>query len=254
MPANLDALTLVLSSQRSGSTLLCWDIESLGGLGAPREHFLGLHEQAARSPVTEADILDRIARGATDSDPHVGAVKLMISYTSFIDAAIHGRQRRGPLPALRRVVGWAAQSFDRVFLVILVRNALDQAISRAVAATTDVYHASDAADLSRVATAELVPEVLNPLILNQLRKVLEHRRVLTEVATEFGDLALLLTYDDLTVRTAATTQRLIAHATAHGFTPRRTTVTRSLLKVIDTERRDRLRESFLAHLRTESGL
>ena len=75
MPNTLGALTLVLATQRSGSTLLCRDIESLGGLGDPRESFLGLAEQAERESVSEDDVLKRIARGVTESDPGIGAVK-----------------------------------------------------------------------------------------------------------------------------------------------------------------------------------
>jgi LPS sulfotransferase NodH len=248
-----DALTLVLATQRSGSTLLCRDIESLGGLGGPRESFLGLAEQAEHESVSEDDILERIARGATESDPRIGAVKMMVGQAPTVDAAIRGGRRRGQLVALQHVVDWALERFERVFMVILVRNALDQAISFVVASSTGLFHAGDVADRAGSA-ADLVPEDLNPLILAQLQRFLAQRRVLTLIGEEYADRALMLSYAELTRQTERTTDRLVAHARAQGFAPQRTSVTRTMTKVIDDNVSDRLRESFLAYLTTETGL
>jgi hypothetical protein len=64
----------------------------------------------------------------------------------------------------------------------------------------------------------------------------------------------MLSYDELTRQTERTTDRLVAHARAQGFAPPRTSVTRTMPKVIDDDVSDRLRESFLAYLTTETGL
>ena len=254
MPHALDALTLVLATQRSGSTLLCRDIESLGGLGGPREYFLGLAEEAEHGSVSEDDVLERIARGATESDPRIGAVKMMVGQAPAVDAMIRGGRRRGQRVALQHVVEWAFERFERVFMVILVRNALDQAISFVVASSTGFFHASDVADIRAASAAELVPEDLNPLILAQLQRFLAQRRVLTLIGEEYADRALMLSYDELTRQMERTTNRLVAHARAQGFAPHRTSVTRTMMKVIDEDVSDRLRESFLAFLSTETGL
>jgi Stf0 sulfotransferase len=254
MPNNLDALTLVLATQRSGSTLLCRDIEGLGGLGDPRESFLGLAEQAERESVSEDDVLERIARGATESDPGIGAVKMMVGQALTVDAVIRGGRPRGQLVALRHVVEWAIGRFERVFMVILVRNALDQAISHVVASSTGLFHASDVADIRAASAADLVPEELNPLILAQLQRFLGQRRVLTRIGEEHADRALMLSYDELTRQTERTADRLVGHARAQGFAPHCTSVTRTMMKVIDEDISNRLRESFLAYLSTETGL
>jgi hypothetical protein len=247
-----DAVTLVLSSQRSGSTLLCRDIESLGGLGDPRERLLSL--QRGSGVASEADVVERIARGATEEAPEVGAVKLMVGQAPAVATAVTRRTPRGQADAMRAVVEWATSRFDRVLLVVLVRNAVDQAISRVVATSTDVFHATDA-EQARAASLSLAPaEVLNPRILDQLQRVLGQRRVLTEIAADYADRALLLGYGDLTGAVEETTARLVAHARAHGFHPRRSQVSRTLVKVLDAERSQELRESFLDYLRAETGL
>jgi LPS sulfotransferase NodH len=254
MPTPPDALTLVLATQRSGSTLLCRDIESLGGLGGPREYFLDLVERAEHESVSEADVLERIAHGVTQSDPNVGAVKMMVGQAQVIDAAIRGGRQRTSMISMRNVVEWAVERFERVFLVILVRNALDQAISHVVASSTGLFHATDAEAIRAAAAADLVPEDVNPLILAQLQRFLGQRRVLTQIGDEYADRALMLSYDELTRQTEHTTDRLIAHARAQGFAPQRSSVTRTMIKVIDDDLSDRLRESFLAYLATERGL
>ncbi len=254
MPAAPDALTLVLATQRSGSTLLCRDIESLGGLGSPREHFLGLAEQAEHEAVSEDDILERIARGATDSDPRIGALKMMVGQAQTVDAVIRGGGQRNPMIAMQAVVEWAFERFERVFMVVVVRNAVDQAISHVVASSTGLFHATDIADLRAAPAAELVPGDLNPLILAQLGRFLAQRRVLTQIGEEYADQALMLSYDELIGQTEQTTDRLVAHAVAQGFSPHATSVTRTMMKVIDQDLSDRLRESFLAYLSTETGL
>ena len=253
MVQELDALTLVLATQRSGSTLLCRDIESLGGLGVPRENFLGLAAQAENESLSEPDVLARLARGATDDEPRTGAVKMMVGQAPTVDAVLRGGRPRGQQAALRHVVDWALDRFDRVFLVILFRNALDQAISHTVASSRGLFHATDAADVEAAADA-LPSEELNPVILAQLQRFLAQRRLLAQVAEEYADRALLLSYDELTGATAQSTERLVTHARAQGFTPHRDAVTRTMVKVIDTDTSQRLRESFLGYLATETGL
>ena len=249
-----DALTLVLATQRSGSTLLCRDIESLGGLGRPRESFLGLAEQAEREAVSEDDVLERIARGAMESDPGIGAVKMMVGQAPAVNAAIHGGRQRNQQVALQSVVEWALGRFERIFMVILVRNALDQAISWVVASSTGLFHATDFADNRAAFAADLAPEDVNPLILAQLQRFLAQRRVLTLIGEKYADRALVLSYHELTRQTERTTDRLIAYARSQGFAPQRTSVNRTMMKVIDDDLSDRLRESFFAYLSTETGL
>lgn len=243
---DLRAVTLVVSSPRTGSTLLCRDLASLGGFGSPREYFRDFHPADG-----EDAILDRLARGAQAETPAVGAAKLMVQQTRPVAHAITG----GPVPAAESMVvfvRWAQQRFDQVCVVILVRNAIDQAISRAVAGATGVYHSTNRR--YRVHGEQPIDGIdINQAILTELKAVLRDRAAVQTVAKELGDAALLIGYDDLTARAEETTRRLVAHARAHGLEPHREAPTRRLTKVISAGRSEALRRDFLDHLAAEPG-
>jgi LPS sulfotransferase NodH len=252
-PEDLHSVTLVLSSTRSGSTLLCRDIASLGGLGSAREYLLGLEAESGGSTPTEADVLARVARGVQDEAPGVGAVKLMVPQAAAVAEALTGRSSTNDAAAMSDVVTWARDRFDRVFLVILVRNALEQAISRVVARETGIYHSKDGASPPD-RRQPLDVDRTNQLILGALAPVLRHRAALKRVAAEHSDLALLLSYDELSNHVETVTQRLVAHAREQGFEPRTDTVTRKLAKVIGPEESEALRARFIEYFTTETGI
>lgn len=250
------ALTLVLSSARSGSTLLCRDIASLGGLGAPREYMKGLDAEARarrRSELlSEAEVIARVARGIREDAPGVGALKLMLPQASTTYEAISGR-RLPPDKAMARVVEWARKRFDRVLLVFLFRNTIDQTISRIVAHETGIFHSSDQAFRDSDDGLRFEIEDMNARILAELGAVLRNRTMLHSILAKHSDIALALTYDELTRDVDLCTARLVAHAREHGFEPRAETVTRTLTKLISPERSASLRASFIDYLATETG-
>jgi len=249
----VDSLTLVLSSARSGSTLLCRDIASLGGLGFPREYMQGFGAVAKRGSVGEADVLDRAARGVREDAPGVAALKLMVPQAAPMYRAISGQQLRHG-DAMSQVVGWAQERFDRVLLVFLVRNALDQAISNVVARATGVFHSTDATFTGAPAEVALEGDDLNRRILHHLVGAVRNQQILCAVHAEYADLGLMLTYDDLTRDVEGTTEALVTHARALGFDVQRDVVTRKLTKVISDDRSAAIRESFLEFLKDEPGI
>jgi LPS sulfotransferase NodH len=108
MAQELHALTLVLGTQRSGPTLPCRDIASLGGLGSPDEYFPDILGKNVRPGLSEKDVLERIARGVQDDSPGIGAVKLMVDYASDIDAYIRGGGKPvPPYEAVQNIIDWA---------------------------------------------------------------------------------------------------------------------------------------------------
>ena len=248
----LHSLTLVLSSARSGSTLLCRDIASLGGLGSPREYLKGFDAQARQGSVSASDVLDRLAKGCLDETPGVAAVKLMVPQAGITYRALAGRRAASPTAAMSGVVTWAREHFDRVLLVFLVRNVLDQAISRVYSTETGIFQSTDARFRE---AGGVLPEIegINQRILAQLGGVLRNRGILHEVLAEHSDIGLLLTYDELTRQVEKTTSKLVDHARAQGFQPHRDVVTRKLTKVISAERSSSVRDSFLEYLKSESG-
>lgn len=70
----------------------------------------------------------------------------MVNYAPRIDAILQGTQETGAPKALKNILDWATERFARINLVVLVRkDPLDQAISRAVAGLTDIWHRNAAA-------------------------------------------------------------------------------------------------------------
>lgn len=250
---DLHSLTLVVSSPRTGSTLLCRDIASLGGLGSPREWLRGFDSQVRSPGVAEADVMAQLALGVQDEAPGVGAVKLMAQQARPVAQALTGERSSSPVDAVSTVITWAEKRFDRVLLVLLVRNTLDQAISRAVADATGIYH-STSKQYRQHGERPLDGVDINDKVLGELPTVLRDRKTLRAVAHEHADRALVLTYDDLVGDADATSHRLVAHARAQGFEPHREVPRRRLTKVISTERADRLRQGFLEYFGSEPGL
>jgi LPS sulfotransferase NodH len=249
---DLHSLTLVVSSARAGSTLLCHDIASLGGLGMAKEYLRGLRSEPQKTDATEADVVDRVATGVQEDAPGVAAVKLMVPQTSVTYQALTGR-RVPSNEALSGVIAWARERFDRVFLVFLVRNAIDQAISRVVADATGIFHSTGTAFKDENALAVEIPDI-NQRILANIGRVARDRNFLLEGYRNHTDIGLLVTYDELSRQPDATAGRLAAHARAAGFQVPRDTVTRNLEKVITAERSTEIRQAFLEYLRTETGV
>ena len=249
---HLHSLTLVLSSARSGSTLLCHDIASLGGLGMPKEYLRGLRTEPRTTTATEVDVLERVAMGVRDDAPGVASVKLMVPQTPVTFEALSGK-RIPSIEALPGVIDWAKKRFERLFVVFLVRNAIDQAISRVVADATGIFHSSNS-DFANAASAPLQIPDINQRILDNLGRVVRDRNIMLKVHAQFADLGLLLTYDELNRQPAETASKLAAHARKAGFEGQRDTSTRKLEKVISAERSTEIREAFLDYLRDETGV
>ena len=246
------SLTLVLATSRSGSALLCRDLKSLGGLGFPEEHLTGLDKQVRRGPVSETDVLERLARGCQDDAPGVAAAKLLVSQAGFTFHALTGHPAESSSDAMLGVVSWARERFDRVLLVVLVRNALDQAISRAVAQATGIHHATDRAYDALEATPPPADQ-LNEQILVELVSVERSRKPLHSVLSANADIALPVTYEELTAQGESTTSRIVARARAQGFEVRREVVKRRRGSTTGTDRSDEIREGFLDYLTRETG-
>jgi LPS sulfotransferase NodH len=251
-PEDLHSLVLVLSSARSGSTLLCQDINSLGGLGMPKEYLRGLRTEPRTTTATEADVLERVAMGVRPDAPGVASVKLMVPQTPVTYEALSGK-RIASVEALPGVINWARERFERLFMVFLVRNAIDQAISRVVADATGVFHSSNSA-FGDVRTAPLEIPDINQRILDNLGRVVRDRNIMLGVHAQFADIGLLLTYDELNQRPADTATKLVTHARKAGFEVANEMVERKLEKVISAERSTEIRESFLEYLRNETGV
>lgn len=222
-------------------------------MGAPREYFLDILEcsKTAEIQPTEEDVLEMIARGVTKGAPTVGAVKLMVNYAPRIDAFIRNGETTSQVKAIQNIIDWARSRFERVNLEALVRaNTLDQAISRAVANETRIWHRREKTLSGRDPHAEssLNTRSLNLGILNAIPSVISNTEVIRRIARANRDSCLMLNYEDLATSPDKTSRSLVEHARRAGFKPNERTVRRELQKLIDPEKSQRIRGDFKAFL------
>ena len=255
----LRGLTLVIASPRSGSSLLCRDINSLGGLGDPKEYFLDgvVRKRQGGAKPSEADVLRMIRCGATEDTPHIGAVKLMVTYAPQVDAAIRNAKPVGPARAVQNIIDWAQDRFDKVNLIALTRqNCLEQAISHAVARMTGVWNrsAKTMKTSNPYKDVEFDDRQLNRKILEALPRVLTNTEAIERIAERNRQTCLKLNYEELTASMDSVSRRLVAHARRAGFAPQREMAVRQLQKLIDDEMAMTIKMDFRKYLERELGL
>lgn len=256
MTNDIRHLVLILASQRSGSTLLCRDIESLGGLGAPKEYFLSITGKNTRQGLNEQDVMQQIAKGVQSADPSVAAVKLMVNYAPKIDAYIRGGEEVAGQKAIQNILDWAQKRFDRVCVFALARdNSLDQAISRAVANVTDIWHRSERAlqGGDPYEGIKLPVNAVNIAILEALPQVVRQTRVIRQVAKANPEICQIVSYDRLAESVEDSSQLLIAHALKTGFQPTKTLAVRQLRKLIDADKSIEIKAAFKTFLKRHLG-
>lgn len=250
--SKMTSVTLVLASQRSGSTLLCQDIRSLGGLGAPDEYFLDILGPQKLSGIDEDEVVRKIEQGVQDDEKSVGAVKLMVNYAPEVYRYIYGRPAENMYEAVLGIVDWSQSRFSKVNVVAIVRgDVLDQSLSHARARLTDVWHSDQGkvADLSSISQWEL-----NLSILSELPRVLRYNAIIHRVAEHYGKDCLLLSYEELVEDMAGTSARLCSHAARAGFRTNRSSPERTLSKVIKEDERVSIRNGFQAFLKSQVAL
>ncbi|MEL6648675.1 MAG: Stf0 family sulfotransferase [Pseudomonadota bacterium] len=248
------SVTLIFASQRSGSRLLCDDVASLGGLGHPREQFnYILPWQDTRG---EEDVFEAIASGATRRNPGVGSVKVMVSQVRPINRYLTGQTGVPEPHAMQNIIEWSKTRFEHVMVLVIVRESqLDQAISRIVARTTQIYHSSkgshQAKDLLNI--MQSVDANFRWKILHEVCLIKSETDMLRTLAQENPDLALLVRYEDLTASVEHTSERLVDHARSLGFSPEHEVATRKLSKMIDRAQITAIKQDFVAFLNDQIG-
>ena len=243
MRAKMKAATFVIATQRSGSTLLSRDIESLGGLGGPGEYFLKLLKDKTKT-ATEADVLACIEKGVRDDAPEVGAIKLMINYAPKVDALIRNAPPVDLNAALQNVMGWANARFDHVTWIILIRDdLLEQVISRSVSQMTGVWH-RDASQSDPHEDMQLQRWQLNLRILENMHRAAIEQRALKRLAKTNSARCLVLKYADMCDDPLGSAEKIAKHAAQNGMQAKSTVPVRNLAKVIDQDKVDEIKKNF----------
>lgn len=255
-------LMLVVSTQRSGSTLLKSDIESMGGMGKPWELLMTLVRQDKRvfkkggqnatKSVGLEDVKAQIAdkgRGK-DGTPDVYGLKLMVSYADHINWMLGGEKDVEPVQATQNVIDWAYDTYDEVCLLSIVRpSMLDQSISRAMAKSTGLYHVKK--DDPTQQQVEVDPDELNLAILREIPIVIRHNRNLRTVIDNNAERILNVNFNDLVRDQEATNRAIAAHARKAGFTPGQDVADRTQEKVIKKEKALQIKDTFFRFLLNE---
>lgn len=263
-PAEMDGLTLVLGSQRAGSSLLCRDLLGMGGLGAPEEYLVPLIRRSRRAkgalPGPE-EILERIGRGRRADAPRIGALKLMVNQAQFLDRSLRRAGLASRADALDHVLDWARQRFPRLVVFTIRRaNPLDQAVSRLLARETRTYHrrdggAEDGTGETGGGETGAMTDGLAGLTLDdaffwrvfrEIAVISEETELLDAVAARNPDICHVVAYDDLAATPGRCREAIHAHATACGLRPARVDVTRELRKVVTGRDAGRLKDGFRA--------
>ena len=140
---------VICATQRSGSTMVCDDFISTGILGNPKEYFDSIvADYRAKKILPSSDDLN-IIKNASTSVNSVSAVKVMANQFSGIGNIYKD---------LGLVEGKGALGFyefykDSIWIKLVRRDSVGQAISRYVAKETNIYHVSGDDKRSRISSA-----------------------------------------------------------------------------------------------------
>lgn len=134
---------VILSTQRSGSTMVCDDFAGTNVLGRPSEYFIKVIENINNSSKEELkkSIETALDKGRTENG--VISIKVMANQINSIGKAIYNSE----LCEIEDNSACFYEFFkDFVFARVKRKDKIAQAVSRVMAKQTDVYHAVDKVD------------------------------------------------------------------------------------------------------------
>jgi len=231
-------ISIVFATQRSGSTLLCNDIKSIGGLGAPGEHFLPVFKrirETGRTP-PPADILTSIKDLGVDSQfEDVLGVKIMVNYV-IRACELLGMEAKSRPEAIQKIADWASKNFSSAGMYTLRRSPLvDQALSRAEAQHSGIYHRHSGGEVY----GEKAPFESNfhrqAFVMREMIKIIDEQFVLGALEDELRGDVLKIAYEDLVERPEEIHKRISDYSRSKGFAPKGGTFNRGMKKIISRE-------------------
>lgn len=188
---------ILLSTQRSGSTMVCDDLAGAEVFGRPSEYFIRVLEKG--DEVLSEDFATVDKQGRTENN--VTSVKIMANQVEKIGCAIvkAGLSKKAqPLAAF-------VDYFQQAFLVrIYRRDKVAQAVSRIMALETDVYHIASNAEglegmLGKLGKVQLGvnAEYSAPIIKAEIDKICDEEKLLDELLASFSRPAKTLVYEEI---------------------------------------------------------
>lgn len=133
---------VILSTQRSGSTMLCQDIKSLGVLGTPDEHFWRVLNK--KEGTTGDQLVNYFTSSGNYHNSDFYSIKLMYSHLDMFGFWISDRvldKETNPNTYRKLALQFFLEKFDNVtFIYIQRNNKFEQALSHYRAAKTKLWH------------------------------------------------------------------------------------------------------------------
>ncbi|KON88335.1 hypothetical protein AF332_17020 [Sporosarcina globispora] len=136
---------VILSTQRSGSTMLCEDIISLGVLGTPDEHLRLVLNQKKMTAAEQ--LVDYFTSNGNLNDSSFYSIKLMYNHLDLLGYWISDRgldTKTNKKKYREMALQFFLDKFDHVtFIYIQRKNKFEQALSYYRSAKTKVWHLRD---------------------------------------------------------------------------------------------------------------
>ncbi len=256
MATTIKELTIVLASQRSGSSVLCQDVAAVGGLGIPKEYFLRIIGKNKPQDPSEQHVMEAIERGRDPERAEAAAIKMMINQAPAIASYVRGSPVLLPsAKTTQEVIDWARNRFERVAIIALIRdNSLDQAISKAVANASQQWHLDSKTSMATELEMDFDhdSDAFQMEILKALPLFISQKKIIRKIVDDNADIAHLLHYDDVAARPDDLARTIVNHTRALGFASLGEASSRTLIKLLDGEQSKKIKSSFKAFMARHS--
>lgn len=235
--------TIILATQRSGSTLLCSELEGIGGLGRPGEHVLAWLEENPDADAMPSATLAALLSAGRDATGAVG-LKLMADYAPRLAALLGhgGAEEAAAVAAMLR--GFETRFGPTAVFRIRREGIFDQALSSYLAVSTGIFVRTEQGPASRgvEADADRHEAALAGFDIarleEQLARIADEEARLDRVCAALDRPVLTVDYDAL----VATREAVLAACCAHAGRPvPEAWPVRAMRKVVDPALRDRFR-------------
>ncbi|MGF1500213.1 MAG: Stf0 family sulfotransferase [Paracoccaceae bacterium] len=238
---------IILATQRSGSTLLCAELQGIGGMGRPGEHFWSWLREAGEAPCLDDAAMDRIAAFGRAEDGSLG-FKIMADYLPRLAEARFGPVADRVEGSVRFLTELEAREGPFAWFRIDRADVFDQALSRYLATQTGLYFRTETGTVAaeghpgaEKSEDTLLAEFRPDRLARHIREIDAERRTLDRIADTLGRSVHLVPYEDLVDRRA----EVLAGCCAHASRPVPAEwPERWMKKVVDADLRQRFRRLF----------